>query len=94
MPTALICFDLRLPLNRMRLFAKSKEQQTRARFSIVFPVNMKRVHFYEKELSESSDERYLFIFLAVTMVYSLSRREESSKHKLSDCLLACVSALH
>jgi hypothetical protein len=26
--------------------------------------------------------------------YSLSRREESSKHKLSDCLLACVSALY
>ncbi len=25
---------------------------------------------------------------------SLSRREESSKHKLSDCLIACVSAPH
>ncbi len=26
--------------------------------------------------------------------FSLSRREESYKHKLSDCLLACVSAPH
>jgi hypothetical protein len=26
--------------------------------------------------------------------FSLSRREKSYKHKLSDCLLACVSAPH
>jgi hypothetical protein len=28
----------------------------------------------------------------VRWLYSLSRREESCKHKLSDCLLDCVSA--
>jgi delta-1-pyrroline-5-carboxylate synthetase len=30
----------------------------------------------------------------VNIIYSLFRREESYKHKLSDCLLACVSAPH
>jgi hypothetical protein len=34
------------------------------------------------------------IKLKLFFIVSLSRREESSKHKLSDCLLDCVSAPH
>ena len=54
--------------------------------------NSVKKQFSESRNSTSTRKSWASPQTSVTC--SLSRREESSKHKLSDCLLACVSALH
>ena len=59
---AQICFNVRILLSRMRICAGNNNIQWRARSSTVFPAHAKRIHFYEKELSETSGERYSYLY--------------------------------
>ncbi len=55
------------------------------------PLLRKKVMF---DFYENNDQKMASKDGSNISIFSLSRREESSKHKLSDCLLACVSAPH
>ena len=52
---------------------RSDDKQRGSIFSIVFSLVLERSYFYEKELSESPDERYLF-FYALCQIITFGSR--------------------